>query len=137
MVLIQDILTALAYLRHAAGTEAVDLLGLAAAGIWCLLARGVAGATGATVADVDGFASEDDHQWIERAFIPLIRRAGGLDTALALAAPARLCLHNARDRFTAGTVSRLYQALSKPEYLRIEQGSLPDEEIVRWVTGSR
>ena len=133
---IQDILTALAYLKHAAGTEAVDLLGLAAAGIWCLLARGVAGATGATVADVDGFASEDDHQWIERAFIPLIRRAGGLDTALALAAPARLCLHNARDRFPAGRVSRLYQALGKPQDLRIEQGALADDEIVRWITGS-
>ena len=133
---IQDILTALAYLQHAAGTEAVDILGFKDAGIWCLLAGAVAGSTGATVADVDGFASEDDRHWIERAFIPLIRRAGGLDTALALAAPARLCLHNARDRFPAGRVSRLYQALGKPEHLRIEQGGLADEEIVRWIAGS-
>jgi hypothetical protein len=96
----------------------------------------VAGATASTVVDVDGFASEDDRAWIEHAFIPLIRRAGGLDTALALAAPAKLCIHNARDRFPAGRVSKLYQALSKPEHLRIEQGGLSEEEIVRWITGS-
>jgi len=133
---IQDILTALCYLRHAAGTDAVDLLGFGAAGIWCLLARGVAGATASTVVDVDGFACDDDRAWIEQAFIPLIRRAGGLDTALALAAPARLCIHNAGGRFPAGRVSRLYQALGKPEYLRIEQGRLADDEIVRWIAGS-
>ena len=133
---IQDILTALAYLRHASGADAVNLLGFKAAGIWCLLARAVAGATASTVVDVDGFDPDDDRQWMEHAFIPLIRRAGGLDTALALAAPARLCIHNARGRFPAGRVSRLYQALGKPEHLRIEQGGLADEEIVRWIAGS-
>jgi dienelactone hydrolase len=133
---IQDILTAIAYLRHAAGADAVDLLGFKAAGIWCLLARAVAGATASTVVDVDDFDPDDDRQWMENAFIPLIRRAGGLDTALALAAPAKLCIHNARDRFPAGRVSKLYQALSKPEHLRIEQGGLSEEEIVRWITGS-
>ena len=96
---VQDILTALAYLRHAAGAEAIDLAGFKDAGIWCLLARAVAGSTGATVADVDGFDPDDDRAWIEHAFIPLIRRAGGLDTALALAAPGRLCIHNAGGRF--------------------------------------
>ena len=133
---IQDILTAFAYLRHAAGTEAVDFLGFKAAGLWCLLARALAGNNGATVADVDGFDPDDGRQWMEHAFIPLIRRSGGLDTALALAAPARLCIHNARDRFPARRVSRLYQALGKPEHLRIEQGGLSDEEIVRWIAGS-
>ena len=133
---IQDILTAIAYLRHAAGADAVDLLGFKAAGIWCLLARAVAGATASTVVDVDGFASEDDRAWVEHAFIPLIRRAGGLETALALAAPAKLCICNARDRFPAGRVSRLYQALGKSEHLRIEQGSLADEEIIRWIAAS-
>lgn len=134
---IQDILTAFAYLRHASGVDAIDLLGFKDAGIWCMLARAVAGATASTVVDVDGFACEDDQAWIERAFIPLIRRAGGLDTALALAAPARLCIHNAGDRFPAGRVFRLYRALGKPEHLRVEPGSLADEESVRWVTGSR
>lgn len=133
---IQDILTALSYVRHAAGTDAVDILGFGAAGIWCLLARAVAGATASTVVDADGCDPYDDRTWIEHAFIPLIRRAGGLDTALALAAPARLCIHNARDRFPAGSVSRLYQALGKPEHLRVEQGGLADEEIVRWITAS-
>ena len=133
---IQDILTALAYLRHAAGTEAIDLAGFKDAGIWCLLARAVAGSTGSTVADVDGFDPDDDEAWIERAFIPLIRRAGGLDTALALAAPAKLCFHNASDRFPAARVSRLFHALGSPEHLRIEQGGLADEEIVRWIAGS-
>ena len=133
---VQDILTALAYLRHAAGTEAVDILGFKDAGIWCLLARAVAGSTGSTVADVDGFDPDDDRTWIEHAFIPLIRRAGGLDTALALAAPAKLCVHNASDRFPAARVSLLYQALGSAEHLRIEQGGLTDEEIVRWIAGS-
>ena len=134
---IQDILTALAYLRHAAGTDAVDLMGFGAAGIWCLLARAVAGAAASTVVDADGCDPDDDRTWIEHAFIPLIRRAGGLDTALALAAPARLCIHNAGGRFPAGRVSRLYQALGKPEHLRIEQGAIADEETVRWITGFR
>ncbi len=134
---IQDILTALAYLRHAVGTDAVDLLGFKDAGIWCLLARAVAGATASTVVDVDGFDPDDDRQWMEHAFIPLIRRAGGLDTALALAAPARLCICNAGDRFPVGRVSGLYQALGKPEHLRIEPGGLADEEIVRWIVGSQ
>ena len=135
---IQDILTALAYLRHAAGADAVDLLGFKDAGIWCLLARAVAGATASTVVDVDGFAS-GRRPAVDgtRMFIPLIRRAGGLETALALAAPAKLCICNARDRFPAGRVSRLYQALGKPEHLRIEQGGLSEEEIVRWITGSQ
>ena len=134
---IQDILTALAYLRHAAGTDAVDLLGFKGAGTWCLLARAVAGAAASTFADLDGFDPDDDRAWIERAFIPLIRRAGGLDTALALAAPAKLCIANAGGRFPAGRAVRLYQALGEPEHLRIEQGGLTDEEVVRWIAGSR
>lgn len=131
---IQDILTALTYVRHAAGTSEVSLLGFKAAGIWCLLARAVAGDISSTVIDLDRFEPDEDQEWIKRMFIPLIRSAGGLDTAIALAAPDRLCLYNVGSGFPGERAARFYRALGSIDQLRIEQSHLSEEDILRWIT---
>ncbi len=74
---VQDILTADAYLKRE--YEEVDLVGLGPGGLWALLARAIApsGAAGfrRTIADADRFPS-DDNAYLERLFIPGLRRAG-------------------------------------------------------------
>ena len=80
---VQDILTAIAYLKTHA--PVVHLVGLGLAGLWALLARGLTSDVALTIADAARFDYDDDNQWVESLFIPHLRRAGDLRTAAALA----------------------------------------------------
>lgn len=76
---VQDILTALAYL----GQERTRLVGIGAAGVWCVFAAAVAERDVTVKADLSGFAGQD-RDYLERFFVPGIQRAGGLEAALKL-----------------------------------------------------
>ena len=69
------------------------------------------------ILDVDGFDTSADEAYLERLFIPGLRRAGGLQTA-ADALPGRLVVHDARGAF----------ALSGPD---VRDAALPPEAIAR------
>lgn len=131
---IQDVLTALAYLRHVAGSDPIDLLGLKAAGIWCLMATAVDRNISNTVIDIDGFDPDSSQDWNERMFIPLIRRAGGIETAVGLVAPERLFLYNVSNDLLGDRLSKFYRASGSSEHLQIQRDSPTDEAIISWIS---
>lgn len=84
---VQDILTALAWLRSTTG-EKIEVRGTGSAGVWCLFAAAVAGVEITLKIDLGDFKGQDD-DFLRRFFVPGIRRAGGLDAALRLTAAYR------------------------------------------------
>jgi dienelactone hydrolase len=75
------------------------------------------------VLNVGNFDTSDDAMYVERLYVPGLRRAGELRTAAAVAG-SRLILHNAGERF----------ALEAP---RLQRGKLTPAEIVKAVTAAR
>ena len=72
---VQDILTALAYLKSQVGLSTLNLIGLGDAGLWCLLAAGFADVD-RTVVDANQFDSDSDAAYLQNLPIPSIRRVG-------------------------------------------------------------
>lgn len=126
---VQDILTAIAYLRTRA--YRVSLLGLEEAGLWCLLAAPLATGLLKTVADAAQFDPDDDNAWIRRLFVPQIRRAGDLRTVAALVAPSQLVIHNAAATFPVAWFEQTYAAAGVPEAVHIVPTAMDSEETVR------
>ena len=132
---VQDVLTALGYLRDRPETTGVCLLGLGRAGLWCLFAAAAAGPDGprATCVEVGGFHFERD--WESSCPIPAVRAAGDVTTAAALIAPGRLAVHGASagQRFPAAAVRRIYRSAARPEALTISRRRWSSERQVGWL----
>lgn len=121
---VQDIVTALAWLRSQGGR--VDLVGTGQAGLWCLLARALTPADSCAV-DLANFTGTDQ-AFAERLPIPLIRAAGDLRAALTLAAPGPLLLWHAGKLDTAWAAG-LYERLGRPDALVVLPGRAADKQI--------
>ena len=132
---VQDVLTALGYLRDRHDTTSLRLVGQGQAGLWCLFAAAVAGSRGprATCVEVTGFHFERD--WEETCPVPAIRAAGDVTTAAALVAPARLAVHGATagHRFPAAAVRRVYRSSAHPEALTIASRPWPAARQASWL----
>ena len=115
---VQDILNGLAYLLTR--TYTAHLVGAGQAGLWCLLARGLARDVAQTVVDAAQFDVDDDRAWVEQLFVPQVRRAGDFRTAAALAAPGKLYIHNAHASFPAGWFRQVYEAAGAPNALHVQ-----------------
>ena len=86
---VQDIVTALAFLKQQAGRKGqpanrpIELIGIRRAALWCLFAAAVA----PVPAKLDGVPEAfdgSDHQFLSELNIPGIQRQGGLETARKL-----------------------------------------------------
>jgi len=130
---VQDILTGIAYLSDVTASGKINLIGLGEAGLWCLLARGLAEGVESMVVDVNGFNQDDEEEWLQRLFAPLMRRAGGLDTAIALTVPSRLFMHNTKEGFKPDFASKLYEALDASENLKVKRDEATETEIIKWI----
>ena len=89
---VQDILTALAYLKTKDRGKPT-LLGMESAGVWCVFAGAVAPIEIDIVADLNGFGGSD-RDFHERFFVPGIQRAGGLSAALKLTNSVRTVIES-------------------------------------------
>jgi dienelactone hydrolase len=134
---VQDVLTGLGALRARVDRrQAVHLVGLGQAGLWCLLARALAGATvGRTVVDGALFACDDDGAWAGSLYLPLLRRAGDLRTAVALAAPGPLWVHNAAPDFPAAWCRQAFRAAGAADALHVRGKPADATAIAGWVAG--
>jgi len=132
---VQDILTALSWLSAQPGVKRVSLAGIGAGGMWCLLARALAPKVKACAADVQRFDADSDEQWTARFFIPLLRRAGDVRTAVALAAPGRLLLHAAGDVLETAWAERLYRVLGKAANLSVSASAAGNRAIADFLLG--
>jgi dienelactone hydrolase len=132
---IQDILTALGWLRTQRSLGPVHLVGMARAGLWALLARTRAPFVSHTVADL--MRAGDDESFLANAQIPAIRNVGDLTTAAALIAPGALCLHNAGKALDVEAVTQAYRAAGARKALRVEKTRLGPRDWAHSVTAKR
>ena len=130
---IQDILTALGYLRSRRSLASVNLVGLDRAGVWALLARTQAPFVAKTVVDLDRMEATDD-SFLRRLLIPALRNIGDLTTAAALTAPGSLWLCDAGPAVQRGAAERAYQAAGKPQALRVTAGKLSPSQIADYLS---
>jgi hypothetical protein len=130
---VQDILTALAWLKRQPAVRSVSLVGLERAGLWCLLAQALAPGLDAVVADADAFATERGESWLEHVFVPLLRSVGGFETALTLGLGSRLRIRTA-GVFDTAAVEASARAVGAAERLRVSRETLGDADVVAWVT---
>jgi dienelactone hydrolase len=132
---VQDVLTALAWLKRRPGVRQVALVGLERAGLWCLLAQALAPGLDAVVADADAFATERDEAYLDRIFVPLLRSVGGFETALTLGLGSRMRIHDTRGVFDTAAAEASARATGAAERLRVSREKLADADVVAWVAG--
>ncbi len=132
---VQDILTALAYVKSRGEFSAVDLAGAGRAGLWVLLARALApnDAVRRTVADAAQFETESDSAYLEKLSIPLIRRAGDFRTATAMIAPAQLLLHNTGAAFKTDWLQNAFRVAGREGNLLAKEAALSERELGAWL----
>ena len=130
---VQDILTAVAWLRRTGGFAAVSLVGVGAAGPWCLLACGLSPHVDRAVIDANHFDTDSDEAYESRLFIPGLRRLGGLSAAAALATPAELYLHNTGHVFETDEIEAAYRAADALDRLRTQRTHADMHQVVAWI----
>jgi dienelactone hydrolase len=129
---VQDILTAIAYLRTRPGVQQVGLVGQGEAGLWALLAAPAADAVAADCNRTD--LTTDDALLTEDMYAPGLRRLGDFQTAAVLAAPRPLLLHNTGDKFLAAVWIRdVYGSLGAVPALHTETDLTTDAVLTDWL----
>ena len=130
---VRDILTAVAWLRRSSESPSVSLVGMGAAGPWCLLACALCPQITRAVIDVDRFDTESDDAYLEKLFIPVLRRLGGLAAAATLTTPAELYLHNAGIPFQTDEIEAAYRAADALDRYRAQRTPADTRQVIDWV----
>lgn len=135
---VQDVLTALAYVQQSllpasASQPRVSLVGLGEAGLWTLLARGLAPRIERTVVDAGQFDSANDASFLQHLPIPGIRRAGDFVTAVTLAPLTPLVIHNSGGKFNTASLADVYRRLGRAEDFRAQTEQLTAKQLVALV----
>jgi cephalosporin-C deacetylase-like acetyl esterase len=131
---VQDILTAIAYAQGRFGNARISLAARGQAGLWALLARGLAPRIDRSLIDVAGFDTESDEEFVRRLPIPGLRRAGDLTTAVALAPFTPLSIYNGGGKFRAEPIETLYRRFGRAEDFKPLQGAISDSGLIAWLT---
>jgi hypothetical protein len=136
---VQDILTALAYVQHgmlpqSSTNPRVTLIGQGEAGLWTLLARGLAPRVERTVVDVAQLDSARDEALLQYLPIPGLRRAGDFVTAVTLAPLSPLVIHNSGGKFQTDALAAVYRRLGRAEDFRTHSQPLPTRQLVELAT---
>jgi dienelactone hydrolase len=129
---VQDLITAVEYLRSRGTVRNVTLLGTGRAGLWALLAAPAADMVVADCVQLD--TTKDEALLADDLFAPGILRMGDFRTAALLAAPRPLLLHNTGDKFAAsGPVTDAYKAVKQDGRLNVANALLTDAAIADWI----
>ena len=129
---VQDIVTALTYLKSQIAVSNLNLIGLGEAGLWCLLAAGFADVD-RTVVDANGFDNDNDEAYLQNLPIPSIRRVGDFRTAGTLVAPRHLLIHNTSNTFQTDWIADVYRAVDAINRLRVETETVSEADIAAWL----
>ncbi len=90
---VHDMLTAITFVRHLPGVTQVDLLGVGQAGVWTVLAKGLAGdAVTQTAADLNGFSFNSVKTYEDPMLLPGALKYGDLIGLASLCAPDSVLL---------------------------------------------
>ncbi len=117
---VHDVLTGIAAARAQTKSAGVDLVGVGAAGPWCLLARSVAGsAVSGAFIDADEFDFDRVHAFTDEGYLPASRHFGGIWPLAALGAPGELTIARLRDEKTPEWLTAAYSAAGAAEKLHV------------------
>ena len=116
---VAEIQTIVQQLYHRQDVTDIDLVGLGNAGAWALLARTQLPFVRKTHIDFNHKAYESDTEFLDNAYIPLIRRAGGFKTAVALTLPSPLTIENLPDGSLTKWMQKLYKELDAEDLLEV------------------
>jgi dienelactone hydrolase len=130
----QDILTAMAYLKGQYPGARLSVVGLGQAGLWALLARGIAPAIDKMAVDAAEFDSAGDEAFTKSLAIPGIRRAGDFTTAVAIAPLTPLLIHNTGDKFKTEKIEAIYKAFGKAGNFKSQSTRLNASELAAWLS---
>ncbi len=125
---VQDIVTALEYLRSRSKAQTVNLVGLDVAGVWSYFARAMAGEGVNLAADLVQFAADNDAEYVEKFFIPGVRRAGDFHAASVLNTQGRALIYNAGPQFPADWARQAAKAAGSE--LDLRPAGVPEAELV-------
>jgi hypothetical protein len=128
---VQDILTALAYLQDRAKAPTVNLVGLEMGGVWSYFARAMAGPGVNLAADLAQFRVDRDEEYLERFYIPGLRKAGDFRAAAVLSSGSKLLLHNAAPEFPSDWVRDSSRASGSAAEVRAAPAS--ETELLSWL----
>ena len=128
---VQDIVTALEYLRSRSKSPTVNLVGLEMAGIWSYFARAVAGDGVALAADLAQFAADDDAAYETKFFIPGLRKAGDFRAASVLNTQGRALVYNAGPQFPSQWARSAAKAAGSE--LDLRAGPVVESELASWL----
>jgi hypothetical protein len=70
---------------------------------------------------------------LAKLYIPLIRRAGDFQTALTLAPPSRLLIHNTGGRFETASAEERYGFTRNEKRLKISKDRLSLTGLTAWL----
>ena len=130
---VQDVLTAIAFLRRHTESETVNVVGAGRAGLWVLLAAALDAGALTVAADLDRFDATDDAAYVNGMFIPGLRRAGDVRAAAPLLSRGRLLLHNVHPGFPVSWFETSFEAAGRSERLRIHAQRSSAEALVAWL----
>ena len=128
---LQDILTALAYLRARTNATATNLAGLELAGVWAYFARALSSYPVNLAADLSQFRVDSDEEYLQRFFIPGLRKAGDFRAASVLNSRGRLLVHNTGPEFPADWLNESVKASGVSADVRTSKAS--EQEIAGWI----
>ena len=130
---VQDVLTAIAFLRRHTGAETINVVGTGRAGLWVLLAAALDPGEMTVAADLDRFDASDDAAYVNGLFIPGLRRAGDVRAAAPLLSRGRLLLHNVHPGFPLSWFETAFEAAGHAENLRIDAERASAETLAAWL----
>ena len=128
---VQDILTALEYVRSRSKSRTVNLVGLDMAGVWSYFARTLAGDGVNLAADLGQFAADTDAEYQKKFFIPGVRKAGDFHAASVLNAQGRSLVFNAGSQFPAPWARQAAKVAGGT--LDLRTGAVTETDLVAWL----
>ena len=132
---VQDILTAVEYLRSRSKAEAVNLVGLEGTGVWSYFARSMAGPGVNLVADLAQFAADTDSEYLGKFFVPGLRKAGDFRAAAVMNSQGRALVYNAGPQFPTDWARQAANAAGNE--LDLRSGAVTEPDLVAWLVAQR
>jgi hypothetical protein len=86
------------------------------------------------IADLNNFQADNDKEYLEKFFIPGVRKAGDFRAAAVLVTQGKLLIHNSSDSFPADWVRDSAAIGGSPADVR--SGKVSDSDLVSWLIPS-
>jgi dienelactone hydrolase len=131
---VQEILTAIAYLKKRYSNARLSIVANGQAGMWAMLARGLAPRIDRMAVDAVKFDTSSDEDFLKYLPIPGIRRAGDFKTSVTISPLTPLFIHNTGDKFRTAAIAEVYSRFGRAADFKTQQTGITNASLVAWLT---